>query len=52
MPSCRPSPDGLFAEDKNLEQAQKLLGHATRDMTEHYTKKRAGEKVRPVRRKL
>ncbi len=37
---------------ENLEQAQKLLGHATRDMTEHYTKKRAGEKVRPVRRKL
>lgn len=37
---------------ENLEQAQKLLGHATRDMTEHYTKKRVGEKVRPVRRKL
>lgn len=37
---------------ENLEQAQKLLGHATRDMTEHYTKKRIGERVRPVRRKL
>ena len=37
---------------ENLEQAQKLLGHATREMTEHYTKKRVGEKVRPVRRKL
>lgn len=36
----------------NLEQAQKLLGHATRDMTEHYTKKRMGERVSPVKRKL
>jgi integrase len=37
---------------ENLEHAQKLLGHATRDMTEHYTRKRLGEKVSPVRRKL
>ncbi len=37
---------------ENLEHAQKLLGHATRDMTEHYTRKRMGEKVSPVRRKL
>jgi integrase len=39
-------------EMENLEQAQKLLGHATRDMTEHYAKKRIGERVSPVHRKL
>lgn len=33
----------------DLAHAQKLLGHKTRNMTEHYTKARAGEKVEPLR---
>ena len=33
----------------SLERAQGLLGHANRAMTEHYTKDRIGEKVRPLR---
>lgn len=37
---------------ENLELAQKLLGHSGRKMTEHYTKKRAGERVKPVDRKI
>ena len=37
---------------ENLDLAQKLLGHSGRQMTEHYTKKRAGERVRPVDRKI
>jgi integrase len=32
-----------------LDKAQKLLGHTKRDMTEHYVRKRRGEKVRPVK---
>lgn len=32
---------------EDLALAQKLLGHASRAMTEHYTKNRVGEKVRP-----
>jgi integrase len=32
----------------NLDRAQRLLGHSTRTMTEHYTKNRAGEKVVPL----
>lgn len=32
-----------------LDQAQKLLGHTKRDMTEHYVRKKRGEKVSPVR---
>lgn len=35
---------------EDLALAQKLLGHSSRNMTEHYTKKRAGEKVRPLLR--
>ena len=33
----------------DLGHAQKLLGHKTRDMTEHYTRSRRGEKVKPLR---
>lgn len=32
-----------------LDKAQKLLGHTKRDMTEHYIRKRRGEKVQPVK---
>ncbi|VVE47713.1 integrase [Pandoraea communis] len=35
-----------------LDSAQQLLGHASRAMSEHYVKKVAGSKVRPVNRKL
>lgn len=34
----------------DLALAQRLLGHASRTMTEHYTKDRVGEKVRPLLR--
>jgi integrase len=33
----------------DLGHAQKLLGHANRDMTEHYTRDRKGERVKPLR---
>jgi integrase len=37
------------ATDLNdLHHAQKLLGHSKRDMTEHYTRQRIGETVKPV----
>ena len=43
---------GTAATDvEDLDHAQKLLGHATRAMTEHYVKTRAGERVAPNRRK-
>lgn len=32
-----------------LDKAQKLLGHSKREMTEHYVRKRRGEKVSPVK---
>lgn len=35
---------------EDLALAQRLLGHSSRAMTEHYTKKRAGEKVSPLLR--
>jgi integrase len=35
---------------EDLALAQKLLGHSSRAMTEHYTKQRIGEKVRPLLR--
>jgi integrase len=35
----------------DLAQAQALLGHASRTMTEHYVKRRAGERVSPLKRK-
>jgi len=34
---------------EDLAKAQKLLGHTKRDMTEHYVRKRRGEKVSPVK---
>ena len=34
---------------ENLEKAQSLLGHTKRDMTEHYVRRRRGEKVQPVK---
>lgn len=37
-------------DTENLAHAQKLLGHKTRAMTEHYTRNRKGEKVRSVTR--
>ncbi|RTL58078.1 MAG: integrase [Rhodocyclaceae bacterium] len=33
----------------DLAHAQRLLGHKTRAMTEHYTRERKGERVRPLR---
>lgn len=33
----------------DLAHAQSLLGHANRDMTEHYTRERKGERVKPLR---
>lgn len=43
---------GKAATDtEDLAHAQKLLGHASRAMTEHYTKQRAGERVAPLTRK-
>lgn len=33
----------------DLGHAQKLLGHTNRDMTEHYTRTRKGERVKPLR---
>ena len=33
----------------DLGHAQRLLGHKTRTMTEHYTRERKGERVRPLR---
>lgn len=33
----------------DLGHAQKLLGHSNRDMTEHYTRERKGERVKPLR---
>ncbi|VVE30874.1 integrase [Pandoraea eparura] len=35
-----------------LDSAQQLLGHASRAMSEHYVKKVAGTKVKPVNRKI
>ncbi|MDR0674342.1 MAG: tyrosine-type recombinase/integrase [Zoogloeaceae bacterium] len=34
---------------ENLHRAQKLLGHASQSMTEHYVRNRRGDKVRPVK---
>ncbi|PHV10894.1 tyrosine-type recombinase/integrase [Chitinimonas sp. BJB300] len=34
----------------DLNKAQKLLGHKTREMTEHYTRERQGESVSPLDR--
>jgi len=36
---------------EDLHHAQKLLGHSNREMTEHYTRKRKGETVQPVKAK-
>lgn len=35
-------------DTEDLHHAQKLLGHTTREMTEHYTRKRIGDSVKPV----
>jgi len=34
---------------ENLAHAQKLLGHKSRAMTEHYTRNRKGEQVNPLK---
>lgn len=36
-------------DTENLAHAQKLLGHKTRAMTEHYTRNRKGERVQPLK---
>ncbi|HEY5994491.1 MAG TPA: tyrosine-type recombinase/integrase, partial [Gallionellaceae bacterium] len=36
-------------DTEDLAHAQKLLGHKTRTMTEHYTRDRKGEKVSPLK---
>lgn len=33
----------------DLAHSQRLLGHRTRDMTEHYVRQRVGERVKPLR---
>lgn len=33
----------------DLAHSQRLLGHKTRDMTEHYVRERVGQRVRPLR---
>lgn len=33
----------------DLAHSQKLLSHKNRDMTEHYVRARAGERVKPLR---
>ena len=33
----------------DLAHSQMLLGHKRRDMTEHYVKRRTGERVKPLR---
>jgi len=44
---------GKAATDvEDLAHAQQLLGHQSRAMTEHYTKKRAGARVAPLSRKV
>ena len=35
-------------DTEDLHHAQKMLGHTTRAMTEHYTRKRIGDIVKPV----
>jgi hypothetical protein len=34
---------------EDVPHAQKLLGHETRSVTEHYTRNRKGEKVSPLK---
>lgn len=36
-------------DSEDLGRAQKLLGHKTRTMTEHYTRDRKGDKVNPLK---
>ncbi len=36
------------SDSESLAHAQKLLGHKTRGMTEHYTRERKGESVKPL----
>lgn len=36
-------------DTENLAHAQRLLGHKTRAMTEHYTRNRKGDKVSPLK---
>ncbi|MDD2894114.1 MAG: tyrosine-type recombinase/integrase [Halothiobacillaceae bacterium] len=36
-------------DTENLAHAQRLLGHKTRAMTEHYTRHRKGDKVQPLK---
>lgn len=36
-------------DTENLAHAQRLLGHKTRTMTEHYTRNRKGDKVSPLK---
>jgi integrase len=36
-------------DTEDLARAQKLLGHKTRAMTEHYTRNRKGDKVSPLK---
>jgi integrase len=34
---------------ENIERAQKLLGHTTQAMTQHYVRRRRGDKISPVK---
>jgi len=36
-------------DTEDLAHAQKLLGHKTRSMTEHYTRDRKGDEVNPLK---
>ena len=39
----------IATDTENLAHAQRLLGHKSRTMTEHYTRNRRGEKVGPLK---
>jgi integrase len=40
----------VATDTDELGLAQKMLGHASRNMTEHYVRKRRGELVEPLNR--
>lgn len=40
------------SDTADLAHAQRLLGHKTRGMTEHYTRERIGERVEPLSRRI
>lgn len=37
------------SDTENLAHSQRLLGHKTREVTEHYVRERVGQRVKPLR---